>query len=82
VLKVEDCGEEMADVLADEAAFETVLGLPPDLTPSPTLEPSKSNTVYTFFRKTSPTSHWVEEKVCRPIMLLRHALLLPALLPT
>ena len=36
---------------------------------------SKSKTVYTFFRNTSPSNHWSSEsKACRPMMLLSHIL--------
>jgi hypothetical protein len=43
------------------------------LTPNPTRCPSKSNTVYTFFKNTSPTSHCLAPKVCRPIIFVEHA---------
>lgn len=40
--------------------------------PKPTRLLSPSNTVYTFFKKGSPTSHWVGPKVWRPMMLVVH----------
>ena len=46
---------------------------PSSKTPNPTLpSPSASNTAYTFFKNTSPTSHWFSPNVCLPMMLLLH----------